>query len=205
MTNIFFSIMLILLSIAHSEAQDIHQINQEKNRLQREGMYLLTSWAAVNIAGGTAGYFLAKDREWKYFHEMNVFWNTVNMGLGIAGILSERKSRQDLSLTESIRAQKKIERIFLINSGLDLLYIGGGIAMKSFQNANNRDKMTGYGNSLIMQGSFLLVFDAMEYFLHRSNGQRFKNKNLGITCTGSGLRLVYNLSGNQNSSKKSFR
>jgi hypothetical protein len=115
------------------------------------------------------------------------------MGLGIAGILSERKSRKILDLSESLKAQKKVERIFLFNSGLDLLYIGGGVAMLQTKNAKNPERMRGYGNALILQGSFLLVFDAVEYFLHRSNGFGLKSKksNLSLNFNGNSLGLSY--------------
>jgi len=175
-------------------AQDIIDINKERQKLSREGMTFLTSWAATNIAGGTTGFFLAKDKEWKYFHEMNVFWNSVNLGLGISGLLMERKSKIDLNRVESLKAQKRVERIFLVNSGLDLLYIGSGLAMRQMQNAKNPERMRGYGNALILQGSFLLLFDGVEYFLHRSNGYRYKTSKLSFNFNGNSVGLSYNFS-----------
>jgi hypothetical protein len=190
-----FKTFLILLIFAKmSIAQDLTSINKERQKLSREGMTFLTSWAATNIAGGTTAYYLAKDPEWKYFHEMNVFWNTVNLGLGISGLMSERKAKTALNLEQSIKAQKKIERIFLINSGIDLLYIGGGLAMRQMQNAKNPERMRGYGNALILQGSFLLLFDGVEYFLHRSNGYRYKASSLSLNFNGNSLGLSYNFS-----------
>ena len=190
MKNKLKAFLIFLLLAEFSFAQDLNLVNENRQKLSREGMTFLTSWAATNIAGGTTAYFLAKDKEWKYFHEMNVLWNTVNMGLGIAGLLSERKSRKMLDFTE---AQKKVERIFLFNSGLDLLYIGGGVAMLQTKNAKNPERMRGYGNALILQGSFLLVFDAVEYFLHRSNGFGLKSKqsNLSLSFNGNSLGLCY--------------
>jgi hypothetical protein len=175
-------------------AQDIIDINKDRQKLSREGMTFLTSWAATNIAGGTTAYYLAKDPEWKYFHEMNVFWNTVNLGLGISGLMSERKSKTSLNLEQSIKAQKKIERIFLVNSGIDLLYIGGGLAMRQMQNAKNPERMRGYGNAIILQGIFLLLFDGVEYFLHRSNGYRYKASSLSLNFNGASVGFTYNFS-----------
>ena len=188
-----FMLFGILFFLASSNAQDLTSINKDRQKLSREGMTFLTSWAAVNIAGGTTAYFLAKDREWKYFHEMNVLWNTVNLGLGISGLLMERKSRTDLNMEQSLKAQKRVERIFLVNSGIDLIYIGSGLAMRQMQNAKNPERMRGYGNALILQGSFLLVFDGVEYFLHRSNGFGLKSKksNLSLNFNGNSLGLSY--------------
>ena len=189
-----FTLFGILFFMASINAQDLTSINKDRQKLSREGMTFLTSWAATNIAGGTTAYYLAKDPEWKYFHEMNVFWNTVNLGLGISGLMSERKAKTSLNLEQSIKAQKKIERIFLVNSGIDLLYIGGGLAMRQMQNAKNPERMKGYGNALILQGSFLLLFDGVEYFLHRSNGYRYKTSKLSFNFDGNSVGLSYNFS-----------
>ena len=189
-----FTLFGILFFMASINAQDLTSINKDRQKLSREGMTFLTSWAAANIAGGTTAYFLAKDREWKYFHEMNVFWNTVNLGLGISGLLMERKSKTDLNMDQSLKAQKRVERIFLVNSGLDLIYIGSGLAMRQLQNAKNPERMKGYGNALILQGSFLLLFDGVEYFLHRSNGYRYKTSKLSFNFDGNSVGLSYNFS-----------
>jgi hypothetical protein len=189
-----FTLFGILFFMASINAQDLTSINKDRQKLSREGMTFLTSWAAANIAGGTTAYFLAKDREWKYFHEMNVFWNTVNLGLGISGLLMERKSKTDLNMDQSLKAQKRVERIFLVNSGLDLIYIGSGLAMRQMQNAKNPERMMGYGNALILQGSFLLLFDGVEYFLHRSNGYRYKTSKLSFNFDGNSVGLSYNFS-----------
>ena len=189
-----FTLFGILFFMASINAQDLTSINKDRQKLSRQGMTFLTSWAATNIAGGTTAYFLAKDREWKYFHEMNVYWNTVNLGLGISGLLMERKSKTDLNMDQSLKAQKRVERIFLVNSGLDLIYIGSGLAMRQLQNAKNPERIKGYGNALILQGSFLLLFDGVEYFLHRSNGYRYKTSKLSFNFDGNSVGLSYNFS-----------
>jgi hypothetical protein len=189
-----FTLFGILFFMASINAQDLTFINKDRQKLSRQGMTFLTSWAATNIAGGTTAYFLAKDPEWKYFHEMNVYWNTVNLGLGISGLLMERKSKADLNMDQSLKAQKRVERIFLVNSGLDLIYIGSGLAMRQLQNAKNPERMKGYGNALILQGSFLLLFDGVEYFLHRSNGYRYKTSKLSFNFDGNSVGLSYNFS-----------
>jgi len=192
--KISYAFIFAIFCLSSLYAQNIVEINKDRQKLSREGMTFLTSWAAANIAGGTTAYFLAKDREWKYFHEMNVFWNTVNLGLGISGLLMERKSKTDLNMDQSLKAQKRVERIFLVNCGLDLIYIGSGLAMRQLQNAKNPERMMGYGNALILQGSFLLLFDGVEYFLHRSNGYRYKTSKLSFNFNGNSVGLSYNFS-----------
>lgn len=169
-------------------------INELRHQQEFRGMISLTSWASLNIAGGSAGYFMSNQPEWKYFHEMNVFWNTVNLGLGIYGLCSLKKPDQIWDFDKSMKAQKKLERIFLVNSCIDVLYIGGGAVMLHM--ANNREaahRLSGYGRSLILQGSYLFLFDVAEYFLQRKNRLDLQKKkgHLSINSQGLGLSLCY--------------
>ncbi len=86
-----------------------------------------------------------------------------------------------------------IERTFLINGGIDFVYIGTGIYLKSRGNKRDDLKLKGYGSSVIMQGIFLLFFDATMYKLQRANGykmKRFLEKN-SVTFTGCKVRVMH--------------
>jgi hypothetical protein len=124
-------------------------------------MYVLGGWAIANIAGGGIGWANSKGSS-MYFHQMNLFWNTVN--LGIAGFALYGNLNSDISgLTDSTMMQKhiKTETLYLINAGVDVLYIGTGFFLKylSTNNLKRQEMLFGYGNSVIVQGGFLLVFD----------------------------------------------
>ena len=194
--NLLPGILFFILNYSLS-AQDLFSVNAERHNLEREGMISLTAWASINITGGTAGYFLSKNPEWKYFHEMNVFWNTVNLGLGIAALARLPKEKPDLSwgLEKSRKSQRKLEKIFLINTGLDLVYIGAGLSMSLLADGiKNRDRMKGYGNALLLQGTYLFLFDGIEFFLHRNNGWRlFEKTEISVRPSGLGLGLYLGL------------
>jgi len=133
------------------------------------GMYALGSWAIGNIVVGAYGW-RNNEGDRKYFSQMNLFWNAVN--LAIAGFTLHGNLSTDInSLCDSAIISKhlKTERLFLINSGLDLGYIGAGYLMRHFSyNSRNRaDMLKGYGNSFMLQGSFLLVLDTVMYFILR--------------------------------------
>jgi hypothetical protein len=66
---------------------------------------------------------------------------------------------------EMLAKHLKTENILLINSVLDVGYIGAGFLMRhlSAGSAKREDLLKGYGNSVIMQGAFLLVFDLVMY------------------------------------------
>jgi hypothetical protein len=72
------------------------------------------------------------------------------------------------------------ERLLLINSFLDIGYIGTGFLLRhlSDKSATRSDLLKGYGNSLLLQGGFLMIFDMVLYgtminhpldFIHRLN------------------------------------
>ncbi len=66
-----------------------------------------------------------------------------------------------LSVADALARQLKTEKILLINAGLDAAYIGSGFLLRhlSSKSETRSDLLKGYGNSLILQGAFLMVFD----------------------------------------------
>lgn len=131
------------------------------------GMYILGGWALANMAAGAYGW-ATFEGERKYFSQMNLFWNVVN--LSIAGIALYSSYSTDLITagTEEILAKHlKTEKLFLINSGLDVGYMGAGFLMRHLSGRAEKraDLLRGYGNAVILQGGFLLVFDMAMYFI----------------------------------------
>ena len=119
-------------------------------------MVTLGSYAVSNFALSGAGYFLSEDESTKRFHEMNVMWNTVNLGLAVPGYIKARRNAGKYSIEEMLAQQRKTEKIFLINTGLDVGYMAAGYYM--LNNAENRGDQEapfrGYGNSLMLQEVF---------------------------------------------------
>ncbi len=66
--------------------------------------------------------------------------------------------------------QLKSQRLFLINGGIDVAYVATGFFLKYLapKYPKNEERLQGYGNSVILQGSFLFVFDLVMYGLHRN-------------------------------------
>ncbi len=156
----------------------------------------LGSYAVTNFVVGGIGYATSQDEATKHFHEMNVMWNTVNLGLAVPGYLKAKRGGKTLTLEEMIKEQKKTETIFLVNDMLDLGYIATGIWMRNeATNQGDRAEMfKGYGNSLILQGSFLLAFDAYAYYLHRNHGKQLPMMDrVSVHTSGAGVALVFAL------------
>ena len=86
-------LLTITLPLNYLSAQhgDLDDINHIRNQHSRKGMIALTSWSGANVVGSTVGYFTTQNEEWKYFHEMNVFWGAVNLGISIPGLIGAYK------------------------------------------------------------------------------------------------------------------
>ncbi|HDP55563.1 MAG TPA: hypothetical protein ENN24_07805 [Bacteroidetes bacterium] len=152
---------------------------------QNSGMYVLGGWAVTNIAVGAYGW--AKyGNSTQYFHQMNLMWNVVN--LSIASFALYNNAQLDvlsLSSNEALDFHTKTERILLINSALDIAYISSGFLLRHLSSTRTSSKniLKGYGNSLILQGGFLLVFDLVLYQTLRLQRLSFTN---GISLTANG-------------------
>lgn len=178
-----------LNAVAQQNIQD--SIAFERIKLSKNNMFVLGAWAGANIIQGSisAGNATGSDH---YFHQMNAYWNVANLALAGLGLWSAKKQlTKHYTLAENITEQHKIEKILLLNTGLDVAYMVTGLYLKEKGNRLNHEQPVGYGNSLLLQGGFLLVFDIIQYVNHRRNGkfmeQNMGNLQLGPTLNGVGL------------------
>jgi len=183
------------LLLSQSIFGQVTDFQKEFNSINENLMLSLGSYAVANFAISGVAYFSSEDEYSKRYHEMNVMWNTVNMGLALPGYIKARRGGQPMTRSEMLKAQKKTESIFLINDVLDLGYIATGIWMREVapNQLDQEDLFKGYGNSLILQGSFLLAFDAVAYYIHHNHGKKlpaFEKVSLSSTQLGIGLRVA---------------
>jgi hypothetical protein len=190
------ALLFIGLLLCKSTFGQVTDFQKEFNSINESLMLGLGSYAVANFAISGAGYFSSEDEYTKRFHEMNVMWNTVNIGLALPGYIKARRGGQPIMTREEIlKAQKKTESIFLVNDVLDVGYIAAGIWMREVapNKLDQEDLFKGYGNSLILQGSFLLVFDALAYYIHHNHGKELpalEKVSLSTSVGGVGLRIA---------------
>lgn len=194
------AIFLVIVSIKLSAQADsaLKAFETSKNNINHNGMIVLTTWSGVTIAASTLGYGLTNSFEEKQFYLMNGAWGLVNLSIALPGLLSKRKPNS--SLYNLQKDQTKIEKIFLINAGLDIAYITGGIALKQYAqtqtNVKKEQRFNGFGNAILVQGAGLLVFDAAMTILNNQNRKRKLDPILQkatISFNGTGLKLSYQL------------
>ena len=174
----------------------VSQYQSDFNKINENLMLGLGSYAIGNFAVSGAAYFASEDQATKHFHEMNMMWNTVNLGLAVPGYLKAKRGGKALTLEEMMKEQKKTETIFLVNDVLDLGYIATGIWMRNeaVNQVDRADMFKGYGNSLILQGSFLLAFDAYAYYLHHNHAKQLPILDkVSVHTSGAGVALVFAL------------
>ncbi len=194
-----FFLLFSLSYTLSSFAQPLLEFNQERFQTDKRLMLGLGSWASANFLVSGVGWATVPKGEAHYFHQMNVLWNTVNIGLAIPGYFNAKKSNPNLTFDKSVLIQHKTEKIFLINSGLDVAYISAGLLLRSNAkiNLSKRAQFNGYGNSLLMQGGFLFLFDLTAYLLHNQHAKKSLNKMMNtIDLSSSGLGIKWNIGAN---------
>ena len=162
---VFCAIMVSAQSDSLYQSFHLSRLNINQN-----AMLVLGGWAAGNILIGTYGNFKASGDS-KYFHQFNALWNVVNLGIATFGYINAINSDpSSMTHLEIIKDYNSLQSFLLLNAGLDAAYIATGLYLKEkSKNSVSADRLKGYGNSLLLQGAFLLAFDISLYFIHQNN------------------------------------
>lgn len=188
---------LLGTQFAKSQQLDLKTYAVEQKKLQQNGMKVLAGWAGANLISGV--YFTSKTSgATQHFHRMNAYWNVVNGAL--AGFSLWQLSKQDVEnddFAKVYKRQQNLEKVFLVNAGLDLAYMASGLYLneRSKNDGSKSDRSKGYSNSIILQGGFLLVFDGIMYSLMHQKGKKLKKvlDKVQLGSTGNGISLLVQL------------
>ena len=156
------------------QSMDYNSFTAASDKTNKNGMIVLTTFAAVNVIGSGIGLGVTESKtEAHYFHSMNVAWNIFDLGLGIGGILTKR-----ISLIESselgLKKHMSKQKTFLFNWGIDVAYMAGGLYMteRSYR-SDNPAMWKGLGEGVIYNGACLFVFDGIMYGLNNRLTNKF--------------------------------
>ncbi len=156
------------------DSEILEEWNLRGNNIQKGGMLVLGAWAISNFA--VSGYYMTRreDRDF-YFHQMNVFWNTVNLTIAGFGYYGALEVLPDPGFFEIVREYRSFSKVLAINAALDVAYVMGGYFMKSRGGRSEKhgERLMGYGNSLILQGTFLFVFDVTLALINQNALRQF--------------------------------
>jgi len=191
MKKYLFTFLILILSCS-SFSQSLDEINASQLKDQKIGMIVLGSWAVANLA---VSPFLYSNSEGstKYFHQMNGMWNVVNLGLAGVSLLTLGNAEIN-SYNDLLDQQLSLERLLLFNAGLDVGYIMTGFFLRerAKNSEKNQNRLLGYGNSLLLQGGFLLLFDIGFYLFYHTNMSDILSISdqltLGLNSTGFSIK-----------------
>jgi len=189
--SLIFSLLVFNSFLCFSQGNSIEMFNQQKQQINRNGMLVLGGWSISNIAyNAIAGANATGSKQ--YFHQMNLIWGGINLGLSTIGFLGSKK-KVVANTGQTFRQQSIVEKTFIFNAGLDVAYIVGGLYLK--EKANNKpmdyDRLKGYGQSIIVQGAALLLFDGIMFAVHTHHGKKLYNQTgLQLAVTGNGIGFV---------------
>lgn len=185
----FLLLFYTTVADAQNLSQELELYNNDRLEINKKGMLVLSGWALTNIASGSYGFYHSNGRN-KYFHQMNAFWNVVNLSIGVFTYYqSALTDPSTFNLYQSMAHARSIENLLLLNIGLNVGYIatGGFLWERGIRKENQR--LLGYGPSLVLQGGFLLVFDTILYTLNRSNNQNLFQLLDQVQISGTRLSL----------------
>ena len=155
-------------------------------------MLVLGGWALTNIALG-AGLQGSRSGSDRYFHRMNAYWNVVNLGIaGFGYYAATQLDPAGYDLATSINKHHGFQKILLFNAGLDVGYVLGGLYLteRAKNRPDQRDRLRGFGQSIMLQGGFLFAFDLVNYFIAKSRTDDIPLL-LGATPDGIGMTLLF--------------
>ncbi len=192
------SLLICLLAAtfsSFSQKVDLLKFEKDRTRLQKNSMIVLAGWSVANIVGSSIATD-TRNKEMRYFHQMNVMWGGINLAIAGLGYWGAGREKFDNPTLESVlKHQNRIEKTYLINAGLDVVYVGSGLLMnKISNNQKNPEKFKGYGNSIMLQGGFLLVYDAVLYAIHKNHGKLLKGvaEKVSLNAGPGAISLTYN-------------
>ena len=165
------TIIAITLFLSFSSwSQDSLNLKKNFYKQQQNSLLLLSGWSATNLVASPIfckNIYSAESKP-DYFHQMNFNWNLINAGIcGVSHFLVHRDSRKPWNLNDISNRKSKAEKSITFNMGLDILYVITGFVLNQTANESkgNLNINKGYGNSLMIQGGYLLLYDAI--FLRR--------------------------------------
>jgi hypothetical protein len=161
-----FSFLLLLLLGTFSLpalAQDsaaLEVFNATRLEFNRQGMWILGSWALLNLLIGTIRGFQTRGQV-QAFHQMNAYWNLVNLGIAGYGYWQSSQISLGINFWKVLTAQQQIEKVLLFNAALDLGYMAVGFFLIERGLRLEKERWIGFGKSILLQGAFLLLFDGI--------------------------------------------
>lgn len=140
-------------------------------QFQRTVSNRLLQWSVLSIA---VGLFLQLTRSpfWRAFGQQAIGWGAIDAALALLGRRGlEQKVQRGYPPTEAAKDLHNLRRILWFNTGLDVLYMLGGLALFRRDDEVQR----GHGAGIMFQGLFLFKFDLIHALLVKEDASNSGN------------------------------
>jgi hypothetical protein len=182
------TIILSCIICTSAMGQSINDLSKIHFDDRKKGVLILGAWGIGNAITGAIG-LRENQPDTRAFHQMNLGWGLINTGIAGLGYYSAMKGDMTMSAVELLHENNKLKNILLFNAGLDLAYVASGFYLKEREKSatSNKGRLRGFGNSIIMQGAFLFVFDlGMVYHFSKADKQLIE-----LVGNQNGLGIIY--------------
>ncbi len=152
--------LLFLGLTASAQSNALQAFNQQQSASLKVGMLVLGGWAIINILVGS--FKLTKaTRSRKFFFQMNLYWNIVNLVIAAAALYSIfSKDPASASLLQSLKLHVWYKKVLYLNVGLDIAYmLLGAYLQERSRNSAKTEQLQGWGQAIVLQGVFLFLLD----------------------------------------------
>lgn len=139
---------------------------------QRRVLPILLAWATGSITAGGL-WWRSEHSFWRGFGIQFLGWGAIDGLLALAGLRgvanNHAKFIGELPIAENARQTKRLEVIFWVNAGLDVLYmVGGKWLIDRPSTPSSKLDRRGMGWGVIFQSLFLFFFDLINALLLNS-------------------------------------
>lgn len=134
----------------------------------------LLLWAGLNMV---LGVWLQQRRNkfWRGVGMQSISWGAINALIAIIGssVTRARRSTMDNPNKWDVveKEHRNLRRILWVNTVLDVFYIIGGVVLAFTRGSKDR-LMRGNGWGIVVQGTFLMVFDAVHALIMSSDDKK---------------------------------
>lgn len=153
-------------------SSSLDRVHTDIRQFQAQLGKRLLQWGRLSVVVGAILALIPRHSRhaagaWRGFGFQAVAWGAIDAAIGK---LSLRSARAKASAPESHTpeaqqaARRALRRVLWINTGLDVGYVAGGVALARAKGRQSSFRR-GAGWSIVVQGGFLLLFDLVHALL----------------------------------------
>jgi hypothetical protein len=156
---------------------EIKDFDERFGIILKKHLAILAWWCIINLIVGVP-FLLVYDGWWLYFFVMNISWAVINFLIVLflydhIFFLRFQKG----NVFQRFEVQRHVQRMLLLNIGLDTAYIFAGLYLKTLAaipDIAHPALWYGFGWSVIVQGAFLFIHDNVFHYYHLKNFRKCK-------------------------------